>query len=351
MTSTPTAGTTGFDARRRPTMKHVAALAGVGIKTVSRVINGEPNVSTSTTARVLEAARALDYHLDVRAGNLRRADGRTRTLGLLVSSVDNPFAGAVHRGVEDVAMSHDTAVFASSLDDDPDREQRAVAAFLGRRVDGLVLTSVARSQGYLAVEAARGTPLVFVDREARDLAADVVASDNPASAAMAARHLISHGHRRVAFLGDRETIGTAVERRDGFLAEMGRSGVATADLPVVLGLHDEASARAAALDLLRADDPPTALFAAQNLVTLGAVRALRELDLHRRVALVGFDDIALGDLLQPGITVVAQDPYEIGRLAAERVFARLDGDDSEPQRVIVPTTLLARGSGEIRPPA
>ena len=336
-------------ARSRPTMRHVAALAGVGVKTVSRVINGEPNVSAATIAKVNAAARTLDYQPDLHAGNLRRADGRTRTLGLLVGSVDNPFAGAVHRAVEDVALARGVAVFASSLDDDPDREQEAVAAFLRRRVDGLILTTVSESQAYLAPELRRGTPVVFVDREPAGITSDAVVSDNADGAAVATRHLLEHGHRNVAYLGDRPVIQTARERRRGFLEELGRAGVATRDVPVIEGLHDEESARRATLALFDSPAPPTALFSSQNLVTIGVIHALRELGRHRDTALVGFDDIPLADLLEPGITVVAQDPQRIGREAAERVFARLDGDHTPAARTIVPTRLIERGSGEIPP--
>lgn len=335
--------------RSRPTMRHVAALAGVGVKTVSRVINGEPNVSAATIAKVTAAARSLDYQPDLHAGNLRRADGRTRTLGLLVGSVDNPFAGTVHRAVEDAALARGVAVFASSLDDDPAREQEAVAAFLRRRVDGLILTTVSQSQAYLAPELRRGTPVVFVDREPAGITSDAVVSDNAEGAALATRHLLERGHRRVAYLGDRAEIQTARERRRGFLEELGRAGVATRDVPILEGLHDEASARAATLALFDSPNPPTAVFSAQNLVTIGAIHALRELGHHRDTALVGFDDVPLADLLDPGITVVAQNPHEIGRLAAERVFARLDGDTAPPERTIVPTRLIERGSGEIPP--
>ncbi|WP_157007436.1 LacI family DNA-binding transcriptional regulator [Agromyces laixinhei] len=330
-------------------MRHVAALAGVGVKTVSRVINGEPNVSAATIARVTQAARTLDYQPDLHAGNLRRADGRTRTLGLLVGSVDNPFSGTVHRAVEDAAREHGVAVFASSLDDDRDREQEAVSAFLRRRVDGLILTTVSESQDYLAPELRRGTPVVFVDREPAGITSDSVVSDNADGAALATGHLLKHGHRRVAFLGDREAIQTARERRRGFLEELGRAGVATRDVPMVEGLHDEESARAATIALLDSPAPPTAIFSSQNLVTIGTIRALRELGRHRDIALVSFDDVPLADLLEPGLTVVAQDPQQIGRLAAERVFARLDGDRSPAARTIVPTRLIERGSGEIRP--
>jgi len=337
--------------RARPTMRHVAALAGVGIKTVSRVINGEPNVSAATVAKVREAARTLDYQPDLHAGNLRRADGRTRTLGLLVGSVDNPFAGAVHRAVEDAALARGVAVFASSLDDDPDREQATVDAFLRRRVDGLILTTVSDSQAYLAPEQRRGTPIVFVDREPAGLSSDVVVSDNADGAATATRHLIEHGHRRIAYLGDRVRIQTARERRRGYLEELGRAGVATRDLPMIDELHDEASAREATLALFAQPDPPTAIFSSQNLVTIGVIRALRELGRHHDTALVGFDDVPLADLLEPGVTVVAQDPYAIGRTAADRVFARLDGDDSPAARTVIATELIARGSGEIPPRA
>jgi DNA-binding LacI/PurR family transcriptional regulator len=334
--------------RGRPTMRHVAALAGVGIKTVSRVVNGEPNVSEATIARVMEAARTLDYQPDLHAGNLRRADGRTRTLGLLVGSVSNPFSGAVHRAVEEAGISRGIAVFASSLDDDPEREEASVSAFLRRRVDGLILTTISRSQSYLAAEMGRGTPIVFVDREPAGVTADTVVSDNAAGAALATRHLLEHGHRHIAYLGDRADIQTARERRRGFLEELGRAGVATSAIPVVENLHDEATSFDALLGLLTSDDPPTAVFSAQNLVTVGAVRALRARDLHKRVALIGFDDVPLADLLDPGVTVVAQNPQRIGQLAAERVFARLDGDTAPGQRHIVPTRLIARGSGEIR---
>jgi len=337
------------DPRARPTMKNVAALAGVGVKTVSRVINGEPNVSTATIARVRAAAESLDFHPDLHAGNLRRADGRSSTLGLLVGSVGNPFSGAVHRAVEDAANARGVAVFASSLDDDPDREEVAVSAFLRRRVDGLILTTVSKSQGYLLPELRRGTPVVFVDREPAGVEADVVVSDNAAGAAAATRHLLSYGHRRIAFLGDRTDIQTAQERRRGFLEELGRAGVATVDIPIITGLHDEDAANRAMIALLGSEHPPTAVFSSQNLVTIGAVRGLRERGAHHTVALVGFDDVPLADLLDPGVTVVAQNPHEIGRLAAERIFARLDGDHSAGRTYIVPTELIPRGSGEMKP--
>lgn len=330
-------------------MRHVAALAGVGLKTVSRVINQEPNVTEATIARVMDAAQRLNYVPNLHAGNLRRAGRKTQTLGLLVGNVANPFAGALHRAVEEAARDRGTAVFAASLDDDPLRERGIVEAFLKRRVDGLILTTATKSQGYLVTEQQRGTPLVFVDREPVGVEADAVISDNAIGAATAVRHLIEHGHRDVAYLGDRHEIQTARERKRGFLEQMAQMGVPTSEAMVIEDLHDAESAYIAVRELLARELPPTALFTSQNLVTIGAIRALRELDAQHTTALVGFDDFVLADLLEPGITVVAQNPQRIGALAAERIFARLDGDETPEQSYVVPTQLIVRGSGEIRP--
>jgi LacI family transcriptional regulator len=336
-------------AQNRPTMRHVAALAGVGVKTVSRVVNDEPGVSEATRRKVLEATQQLNYQLDMAAGSLRRAGRRTLSIGLLLPSVANPFSGEIHRALEDVLAARGIAVFAASLDDDAEREKALVDAFLRRRVDGLVLTPIARSQAYVIPEHSRDLPMVFIDREPVGIDADAVVSDNAAGAAKAAAHLISHGHRKIAYLGDRTDIQTARERRRGFTEELGRAGISTATVPFVEGLHDEESARAAASALLTGDQPPTAIFSSQNLVTFGVMRALKELGLNRTVALVGFDDFTLADMMDPGITVVAQHPERIGRLAAERILERIDGDRQEPRTYIVPSELIPRGSGEIAP--
>ncbi len=333
----------------RVTMKQVAALAGVGIKTVSRVLNNEPNVAPDTAERVNAAVRALDYHLDLQAGSLRRMDGRTRTLGLLVGSVDNPFSGAIHRAVEDAAVERGIAVFASSLDDDPRREETAVRAFLQRRVDGLVLTTARPRPDYVTTLGDRGIPAVFVDRRPIDVELDSVTSDNREGAAEATAHLIAHGHRRIALLADRSDLQTAHERREGFLEAIGQAGIPTSETITVMDLHDAASSEEATARLLTGPDRPTAVFSAQNLVTVGAVHALRAAGLQRAIALIGFDDIPLADLLEPGVTVVAQHPYEIGRVAVEHVFARLEGDNGPARHTVIPTTLIPRGSGEIRP--
>lgn len=336
---------------RRATMKQVAVLAGVGTKTVSRVINFESNVSDETAARVWDAIRALEYQVDMWAGSLRRADGRTRTLGLLVSSVANPFAGELHRGVENVARGRNVAVFASSSDEDRAREAEAVDDFLRRRVDGLIIATTSLDVSHLGPTLRRGLPITFVDRSPVGLVADCVSSDNRAAGAMATRHLLEHGHRRIALLTERATIPTAAERQRGFLDELGRAGVPTGEATIITGLADAAAAERALVDLLTSDTPPTAVFGAQNLIAVGALHALHALGLQRKVALIGLDDLPLADLVQPGMTVIRQDAEAIGRVAAERMFRRLEGEALPLEQVTIPTELIERGSGEIPPAA
>jgi LacI family transcriptional regulator len=337
----------GSAPRVRATIRDVAALAGVGTKTVSRVINDEANVSPQTRARVQRAVLALNFKPNQGAGALRRGDRKTLTLGLLVDAVDNPFSALINRAVETVAYRRDTAVLAASSDNDPDRERIMVDAFTRRRVDGLILNTVTEDQGYLQSEREQGTPLVFVDRPPNGLLADAVITNNYEAAVEATRHLISNGHRHIAHLGDEPATSSARGRRRGFSDAMAEAGLADTAREVT-AVPSGQEAYAAVHGLLQ-HHPPTAFFTSHYLLTLGAIRALHDLRLQGTVALIGFDDIVLADLVRPGITVMAQDPTRLGALAAERLFGRLDGDVSAVQTVVVPAVLIARGSGEIPP--
>jgi LacI family transcriptional regulator, galactose operon repressor len=343
--STPRSGSRS---RVRATIRDVAALAGVGTKTVSRVINDEANVSPQTRARVERAVLALNFKPNQGAGALRRVDRKTLTLGLLVDAIDNPFSALINRAVEAVAYRRDTAVLAASSYNDPDRERRVVDGFTRRRVDGLILNTITEDQGYLQTEREQGTPLVFVDRPPIGLLADAVVTNNYEAAVEATRHLINHGHRHIAHLGDEPANSTARGRLRGFADAMAEAGLADTSRQVN-ALRSEQDACAAAHGLMQLDKSPTALLTSHYLITLGAIRALYDLQLQGRIALVGLDDIVLADLLRPAITVMKQDATRLGTLAAERLFARLDGDTAAVQTVVVPAKLIARGSGEIPP--
>jgi LacI family transcriptional regulator len=327
-------------------MKEVARMADVSLATVSRVLSGSGEVRPDLVERVHDAVKLLGYRRDITASTLRRADRQSASIGLIIEDVSNPFFSAVHRGVEDVARPLGVLTFVGSSDERPERELELAEAFGARGVDGLVIVPCASDQSYLRRDQQAGTALVFVDRPPRFIPGDAVISDNVGGARAAVEHLIAQGHRRIGFLGDRLSVFTAVERRSGYHQALDAARIPrTAELERT-ELVDSAAARRAAIEILRAEDPPTALFTGQNLITIGAVRALRELALQWKVAIVGFDDVVLGDLVEPGITVVAQDPYELGRRAGGLLFDR----HPEPRQVVVPTQLIARGSGEIPPP-
>ena len=330
-------------------MKDVASLAGVSLATVSRVINGNDDVRPDLAARVRDAVDVLGYRRDLTASMLRRTDRLSATIGLIIEDVANPFFSAVHRGVEDVARTHRVLTFAGSSDEDPVRERELAEAFGARGVDGLIIVPCSNDQGYLLREREAGTPLVFVDRPPRFLDADAVVADNAGGARAAVEHLLGGGHRRIGLLGDRPSVFTAAERRRGYREALALAGVDRDPALERVGLVDSDAAESAALELLLAADPPTALFASQNLNIIGAIRALRGRGLQHEIALVGFDDVMLADMVDPGITVVVQDPLALGRHAAEQLFARLDGFEGETQLVVLPTELLVRGSGEIAP--
>ena len=331
-------------------MRDVAALSGVSLKTVSRVVNLEPGVSADLVERVQTAAAALQYRPNLTASSLRRSDGRTQTIGLVLENIANPYSSALHRAIEDIARSHEVVVFAGSVDEDPARERELAGTFLARQVDGLIVVPAGADQSYLAHELRAGTPMVFVDRPPNLLDADAVTTDNFAGARDAVRHLIAHGHRRIAYLGDLSSIFTAEQRLNGYLDALERAGIVLdADL-IWQNLRSSDHAQTAIIELLTAAEPPTAVFASQNLVTIGAVRGIAALGKQFEIALVGFDDIPLADLVSPRVSLVIQDVHALGAAAAELLFDRINGSDLPTQRITLPVHLVTAGSGEITGP-
>jgi LacI family transcriptional regulator len=330
-------------------MLDVAALARVGLKTVSRVVNAEPGVSPELEAKVKRAIEQLNYRRDANASMLRRLGGKTQTIGLVLEDVSNPFSSALHRAIEDSARAKNVLVFAGSCDEDGLRERELIGSFRDRRVDGIIVVPASSDHTFLYEEQRAGTALVFVDRPAAHLDADSVASDNVKGSIDAVDHLVAHGHRRIAFLGDLPSIWTADERFRGYTQTIARAGIHYDETLIRTGVRGSDAALHAVDELLALPDPPTAIFTSQNLLTIGGIRALRKAGLQHRIALIGFDDVALADIVEPAVSVVAQDPQAIGHAAADLLFRRMEGDTSPSVHHVVPVRLIARGSGEIEP--
>ncbi len=328
-------------------MVDVARRAGVSLKTVSRVVNDEPGVHARTARTVQAAISALGFRRNEGASALRRGT-TTRSLGLLLENVSDPFYSALTRAAEEVALRHEYLVITGSSDEDAARERRLALAFCSRRVDGLIIVPTPSDHRYLGPEVRAGIHVVFADRPATGLAADSVLVDNVGGTRLAVEHLARHGHRRIAFLGDDDRIYTAAERLRGY-----REGVKALALPcedalVSTATPTEQSVKAALARLGALRRPPTALITGNNRTTVLALRFLAGSP-HARPALVGFDDFELSDVLTPPVTVIAQDPSAVGTVAAELLFSRLGGDRGPPQRVVLPVRLVPRGSGEQRP--
>ena len=326
-------------------MKDVARAAGVGLKTVSRVVNGEPGVNAATAERVRSAIDRLGFRRNDSARILRR--GNTASIGLVLEDVADPFYSGLTRAVEEVARRHDSLVFAGSSDEDPERERELTLAFCARRVEGLIIVPAGDNHQYLLPEMTAGVAAVFVDRPAGDIKADAVLADNAGGTREGVEHLLAQGHRRIAFIGDSPAIFTAKERLRGYREAMAGAGIAADDDLVAMSTPTAGAIHQALDRLLGRDEPVTALFAGNNRVTVAILRELA----HRptRPALVGFDDFELADLLSPGVTVVAQDPIGLGRTAAELLFQRLSGDRGPARRIELSTRLIPRGSGEVGP--
>jgi len=331
-------------------MRDVAARAGVSFKTVSRVVNAEAGVSTAVRERVQAAVVELNYRHNLPASNLRRAAPRTATVGALLQDVGNTFSAALLRAVENRLRERGVALLAASLDEEPQRERGLVADLVSRRVDGLVLMPASSSQEYLVHERQAGMPTVFVDRRPRGVSADSVTIDNYGGGRLAAEHLVRQGHRRIAMLGDLSRIDTASARVQGFLTAATAAGLSGVGELVRSDLRTPAAGQQALLALMALPDPPTAVFAARNELSIATVRTLRALGLAHQVAVVGFDDFPLADLLDPPLTVVRQDVTRMGSETGRLLFQRLDGDTGSPVHVVLEPVLVARGSGEIAPP-
>lgn len=334
---------------KRPTMRDVAISAGVSFKTVSRVVNGGAGVSSDLVARVERAIADLRYQPDERARNLRQGHARTGAIGFVMVDVSNPFFSSILRGLEDVAREQDSLVLAGSSDGDIERQHRLIEDFVARRVDGLVVVTSGHDLGPLDEEIERGTPVVFLDLEPPQHDCDLVRGDHRGGSRLITEHLLAHGHTDIAFLSDAPTVFSAAERLAGFHEAMAAAGVPVREeWSITTGARPE-EWEALVSGLFDAGTPPTALVTAQNFITLGAVRALHRRDLHRRIALIGFDDIDLSDIVEPGISVVPQNPLLLGRRAGGVLFERLAGASYPPVREIIGSEVIARGSGEIRP--
>jgi len=332
--------------QQRATLEDVARLAGVSSKTVSRVFASRELVAPETVERVLAAAKRLRFRPNTLARSLRRG-GSTHTIGFIMGELGNPFYYKVAAGIEKELSAHGYALVVATTDDTPEGEELVADALLAQRIGALLLIPVAEDQSYLEGERQLGTPVIAIDRPARNLVADSIVLENHRGVFDATTRLLMLGHRRIGYVCNPASVYTQAERLRGYRDALAAYGIH--DSARWERLIDDLDVRPDTVveDLLSSDDAPTALITGNNRMTIGALRVLRDRDPSGEIALVGFDDFDTADVI--GVTVISYDPLELGRRAARAAIERIGDPSGFTRQVELPTWIIERGTGE-RPP-
>lgn len=326
----------------RLTIADVAKLAGVSTATVSRALSGADGVSAQVRKKVAETADRLGYRPNELARSLRTT--RTRTFGLIVSDVVNPFFGELALAIEEAAHASGFSVILCNTNEDTSRQDGYIELLRARQVEGLLLTPALDESPALRAAAHEGIPLVFVDRALPTIPAPVVRADGRRATKDLVDHLVGMGHERIAIIsGPRQTL-TGRERLNAFRSGMRRHGLSVPRELIRVGNFQMHSGQVAAAKLLDLDEPPTAVFAADNLMALGALHEIsrRGLRLGRDLALAGFDDPPWFQLLNPPMTTVAQPVKRLGELAVEALLQTVAG--AEVSSHVLECSLVIRNS-------
>jgi LacI family transcriptional regulator len=323
----------------QPTMRDVARLAGVSAATVSRVVNNERYIRPETREGVERAIAELGFHRNESARALRPGQA-TETVALIIEDVGNPFWSAITRGAEDVARRHRHLLVVGSTGQSYDRECELLRNLVRRRVDGLLVVPTAHAHNELHAEMGKWAPMVFIDRAPARVSADSVVLDNYGGARDAVAHLVSLGHRRIAYIGGDPSVGTGARRIAGYRQALKTAGIRYDAELVRLGVHTVEAADATATQLLAAD-LVDAVFADNNRMCVGVLQAV-----HKRggqVGIAAFDDLELADLLPRPVALVTYDAFQLGAEAAELLFARIRGATGPARRIVHRTKLVQRG--------
>jgi LacI family transcriptional regulator len=335
--------------KNAPTISDVARKAGVSVATVSRVMNGTKFVSAQLRERVQLAMRELDYQPNLLAGSLRRQE--SFTVGLIVPDTSNAFFGELAKGVEDAGFENDYNVILCNSDYNLERERTYVEVLQAKQVDGLIfIPSSAEMEHVKALlERMRG-PVITVDRLTPELDADSITVDNRQGGRLAAQHLVDLGHERIGCVGRPKYLAHVEERISGFCEVLKERGIELHDAYRVQGGFSFAEGVEAGKKILALPRPPTAIFAYNDVMAIGVLRAARELDVRvpEDLAIVGFDNIPVASFVTPQLTTVNQPKYEIGAQAAQLLIDRLNLErEGPPERRVLDVDLVVRESSAV----
>ncbi len=331
------------------TLKDVARHANVGQATAARALGSYGRINPATRDRVLAAADELGYRTNALARSM--VTRSTRTLGLVVSDIENFFFARIARAVTDVARAQGYDVLLLNTDENVEREIEAVRVLFEKRVDGIIVVPCSSTEsGHLVPLLERHIPIVLLDRPIAGVAADTVLVNNFAASWRAVNYLTTLGHRRIGLLTGGVTTTTGAERLAGYRQALADVGVTDVDrwIRISDGSRSNAQSRTAQLLDLPAAIRPTAVFATDSIITAGTLFAIqaRDLEMPAEISLVGFDDVDWMSMVRPRITVVEQPVYTLGKQAAERLISRLTAEEDEiqPRHYSLETDLIVRDS-------
>ncbi len=331
-------------ADRSVTIKDVAIHASVSVATVSAVMNGNKYVSPELEQRVRESIDALGYRRNNFARGLKTQI--SHSIGLVVPDITNPFFTNIARGVEDVANTHNYSLILGNTDEDPEKEKKYLQLLESRQADGLIIAVTARSHEYLQSLPLQHLALVSIDRSLFDLGIDTVMVDNTGGARAAIEHLIALGHRRIGLVAGLRGIAPTEERLLGYTQALEKHGIAVDPDLIAVTYARVGGGIEGAMQLLALEDRPSALFAMDGTMAIGALQAITQSGLRcpEDIALVCFDDFIWTSVMRPHLTVVDQPTYEIGEQSAHLLFERLQSRGRAPREIRLQTRLIVRES-------
>ncbi len=327
------------------TISDVARQAGVSAMTVSRVINNSGDISLETRERVEKAIADLGYVPNALARSLHFK--QTKTLALVLSDITNPFFTTLARGVEDAASEQGFSLIFCNTDESESKEAEYLNVVLQKQVDGVLLVPVCYSGDSVTFLQEHKATVVVLDRRVSDVKVDTVRCNSEEGAYQLTRHLLDLGRTQIAILSGPQSVSTAIDRVAGYRRALAEARLSSCTELVYHGEYTITSGYQMALQALLVTPRPTALFTANNFITSGAVRAVREAGLRvpGDISIVSFDDLPMASDIGPFLTVAAQPAYEMGRRATELLLTRLSGEGpAEPQEIVLPTEIIIRES-------
>jgi LacI family transcriptional regulator len=327
-----------------PTILDVAKRAGVAPITASRVINNSGYISQSTRERVEAAVKELGYVPNTIARGLRSK--RTHTLALVVTDITNPYFTLMARGVEDVAGEANYTVIYNNTDESEEKEEKYANLLAQRQVDGVLLVPSGGNVKTIKFLLSNNIAVVAIDRRVSEVEIDSVRSDSEDGAYRLVKLLIEMGHKRIAIIAGSKGVSTSIDRAAGYQRALKEAGLVENEL-IYYGGFNQQSGYELTVQAMSHSPGPTAIFGINNFITIGIIKALRDLkmDVPGDVSVVGFDDLPESMLLSPFLTVAAQPAYEMGRLATELLLKRISGKLSDGyQQLVLPIQVIERSS-------